>query len=128
MISRIFFTILLVSNIALGDQAQYLPKGTSTPFEGYLITVPEAQDLRKKVIEGASYQVQAESLQRSLDAQKQLTDSSEQKVKLYSDEADKLSKSLADARSTSDFTKFLYFATGIIATIGAGIALGKVAR
>lgn len=124
-----FFVALTIAvNPVLADEAQYLPKGTQAPFEGYLMTVPEAQKLRKLVIEGQTYQFQAESFQRSLEAQKKLTDISDSKTKLFSDDADKLSKQLQDARSTSDLTKFLYFGIGVAATVFAGWAVGQASK
>lgn len=123
-----FVILALISNPILADQAEYLPKGTAAPFEGYLLTPAEAQNLRRLVIEGQNYQVEASSYRKSFESQKQLMDLSEQKIKLYSENSDKLAKELQDARSTSDLTKALWFIGGLGAAILGGWAVGQASK
>jgi len=124
-----FFVLILIGNLAFGNEDSiYLPKGTVAPYSGILLSVPRAQETRRKVIEGESYQFQTESLQKSLTTQKQLTDLSEQKMQLYANQNDKLAKSLSEARSTSDLTKVFYFVGGAAAVILGGWAIGQIRK
>ena len=111
---------------AYGDEAQYLPKGSTTPFEGYLLTVPETQTIRKKIIEGESWKVQSESWERSFGAQEKLIETEQKKNTLYSEQNDKLAKQLADAQSTSSWERVLWVTLGVVGTLAA-VWVGKQA-
>ena len=124
-ILKIFLISLLIGNTALGLDAKYLPIGTPAPFEGYLLTVPKAKEIRQQLIEADDLKVLNTSLNKSLVLQKEITTLTEDKVKLVSDQNDKLAKSLMDERSVSSWERLIWFSLGII---GTGVAVWSIKK
>lgn len=124
-ISKISLTILLSNQIAFGLDAKYLPQGSPAPFEGYLLSVPKAKEVRAKLLEVESLQAINSSLTNSLQIQKDITTLTEDKVKILSDQNDRLAKSLMDERSVTNWERFFWFSMGIV---GAGIAVWSIKK
>ena len=124
-ISKISLTILLISQTAFGLDAKYLPQGTAAPFEGYLLTVPKAKQVRNKLLEVDTLQSINTSLTNSINIQKDITALTEDKVKILMEQNDRLAKSLMDERSVSNWERFFWFSMGIV---GAGIAVWSIKK
>lgn len=124
-ILKISLTALISSQIAFGLDAKYLPQGTPAPFEGYLLSVPKAKQIRSQLLEIELLQATNASLHNSLKIQKDITILTEDKVKILSEQNDKLAKSLMDERSVSNLERFFWFSMGVI---GAGIAVWSVKK
>lgn len=113
-------SLLILSNITFAEDSVKLNANQPAPFEGYLITHQKANELRLNTIERNNYKLLNESLQKSLEMQKQINDLNSEKVNMLTEQNDKLAITLEESRNTSDFTKALWFILGIAAT-GAAI-------
>lgn len=109
-------TILISSNICFADDAKYISAGQNAPYDGFLFTVPKTQELRKTVIEHKTYKLINESLEKSVTEQSNIITLERDKNKMLLEQNDKLAVELKDARDTSDRTKLLWFALGVIGT------------
>lgn len=108
--------ILLIPSILLAD-VQYLEKGKSAPYDGFLLPSDKANEMKVNTIERDSYKLLYESTTKSLNLQKQNFDYQEDKIKLYMDQNDSLAKNLYAERNVSDWTKVLWFGIGVAASI-----------
>lgn len=119
-ILKIFLTIAISSNLCFGQDAQYLPKGSTTEMSGFLFSVPRTQELRKTELEHHTYKLLNESLEKSLSEQNLIITQEREKEKILLDRNDVLARDLKDARDTSDKVKILWFALGVV---GTGLAI-----
>jgi hypothetical protein len=101
--------LLLISNLALADDAKYLRQNDLAPFSGYLISPEKAEKIRlmdidlntsRKIVEG-------------LNEENQILDL---RLKAAKDHIDFQAKELVEARDQGFFTKTGYFLLGAIIT------------
>jgi len=126
-----FSTVILIAltcNSAFGESAVYLSKGSPSPFDGMLFTIPKAQELRQNEIELKTYKLLNESLKKSLSEQENIILNEKQKNTLLVERNDELAKDLKDARQTSDFTKAMWFILGMAAVGLGGFAVLKISN
>lgn len=121
-------TILISANLALGLDAQYVTKGTPAPQDGYFLTVPKAQDLRRRLVQDENLKLINQSLYESIELYKSQVKLSEERVKVAVERNDELSKNLIAERSTSTWERIVWFSLGVIATSAAVWAGTKVSR
>lgn len=121
---KIWKIFLIISNLiffiarpCLAGDVTYIELGTKAPYSGYLFTPEKTQETRQKLIDGDTYKSLNESLQKSLDFNKQNLQLIEEKNTLLSNQNDNLAKRLYDERQMSDWTKAFWFGAGVIASI-----------
>ena len=106
----------------------FLPKGSTTQYDGFLFDVPRAQELRKIELEHKTYQLLNDSLTTTVNEQNNIISQNGEKVKLLTDQNDKLAKELMDSRQSSEFTKILWFGLGVIITGAAFYGASKITQ
>ena len=124
-ISKIFLITILISQTALGIEAKYLPQGTPTPYEGYLLTPSKTKEIRQQLIDAETLKLINTSLTTTLQRQKDITALTEDKVKIVSEQNDKLAKALISERSVNNWERLLWFSLGVV---GAGFAVWAVKK
>lgn len=121
--------VSLISNLAFADSSvSFIKKGDVATYDGYLFTIPKAEELRNITIERNSFKLLNESLNKSVELQDNLIKLDEQKVNKLLEQNDKLAVSLNDARTTSEWTKLLWFFTGIAVTGVAFYGVNRLAK
>lgn len=119
MINKLLI-LLLISNSFADEEVVYLEKGKQSPYTGYLFTPEKADSIRKQLIEGDTYKLLNQSLEKSLELEHKTVDLSNLKITNLSEQNDKLAKSLYEERSMSNWERIGFFALGVI---GTGLAV-----
>lgn len=120
-------TIILLFNfiatISYADDSIFLPKGSVTPFEGFLIPQTKVQELYNNTLERDTFKSLNDSLKTSLSLEQSNSSIKDQKIKLLLDQNDQLAKTAYNARELSNWEKVGFFLGGIIVT---GLAIKGV--
>jgi hypothetical protein len=116
---------MLFSSV-LGGSPSYadpvdLNKGQPAPFTGILFTPEDDKKLRDMYIEKEALEKKFTYIQED---NKLLLD----KSKLWQDQSEVLSKRLVEAQNDSFWKKSMFFALGVIATVGAAYAVKGATR
>lgn len=119
--------ICLTVNNCLADVV-YLRQNQPAPFTGYLFNEEDAQNARGAILDRDRYRLLADSLQNTINLQKENISLEEKRVELYKSKMDEVSKSLYEAKSVNNFERTLWFVLGIAATCAAGIAIKQVSK
>ena len=114
--SLISLMILLVSHNSFAQDAVELHLGDAAPYPGILFSIPKAQEIRQNEIQLKAYKLINDSLETTAAELEKIKETEDQKVNILLTQNDSLAKDLADARSTSEFTKILWFSLGVVAT------------
>lgn len=118
---RNFLIAILISNLVYAEEpVVFLEKGAEAPYAGFLFTEEKARELRVINLERDHYKLTTESLQKSLELQKVLSASTENKVAILLEQNDRLAGRLYDAKSMSDWERIFWFGLGIV---GMGFGL-----
>lgn len=120
MLSKTFLIALLSLNLALGtvckaEEGAYLPKGSAAPYEGFIFSVDQSQEIRKTKIERDYYKLTNESLVKSLNLDKDIIAQVQGQTKMALDQNDVISRSLRDERSMTNWERIAW--TGVGAAI-----------
>lgn len=119
--------ILLTSNCFAQD-ATHLNKNDPAPYEGIIFTIPRSQELRVMEIEHKEYKLLNDSLQRSQAQYEDILKLDTDKVNIVSQQNDNLAKSLEASRTSSEWTKILWFGLGVFATSAAIYGASKFTK
>lgn len=98
------------------EQAEYLPKDTKAPYEGILLPIEKAAELRKGLIELQTLKVINESYKKSIQLYQESIQLNDQKYNTLLNETNNLSMALSDARKSNDLQKILWFGLGVLAS------------
>jgi len=111
--------LILISNICFADDSVFLNKGQPATFDGFLLPPDKVKELQNNTLERDTYKQINDSLNRSIDLYKSNTSIKDQEIQVLMNQNDNLAKSLNDSRTTSDWTKALYFLGGIVISVVA---------
>jgi len=118
--SKIFFVIVINLNLlcipCYAEDVIFLPKGSTTQYDGYLFTPEKALKTRKELIELDYIKLENDSQKKSLDLFKLNDQYSKDKIQLLLDQNDKLAKSLYEARELTNWEKVGLFTLGVAVT------------
>jgi len=116
---RIFLTTtiaLTISNLAFAQNVIELNKGSPAPYNGYLFTPAETLKLKNTSQERDGFKLLNDSLTSSLNTSTEMVTELKTENNDLLTHNNQLSTDLQSARSTSEFTKVVWFALGIFAT------------
>jgi hypothetical protein len=123
---------LLISSIVASNtcsvfaaDATPIKSGQPAPYDGLLLTPEKAQEVKNTYVERDGYKLLNDSLQKSLDLSGGAFNLSEQKVNILLEQNNKLAVNLNEARTTSNFEKFMWFGLGVL---GASLAVYGVKK
>lgn len=119
---------ILLSNICYADDVIFLEKNKPVPYDGYLFTPEKTKDTRIKLLERNTFEGLNESLTKTNTFLQENSSLKDQQIKIVMDRNDQLSKSLMEAKSTSNLERILYFALGIIVAGGAVYGAKKITQ
>lgn len=113
--------ILLVFLMTIGasqaaDEAVFLPKDTKSPYDGILLPVDKANQVRKDLIELNTLRAINESYQKSIQLYEQSIQLNDKKNNILLDQNEKLSTELVKARSSTELQKVIWFTLGVLAS------------
>lgn len=111
-----FLMIGLTISNAFAQEVIMIKKDERAPFEGVLFPIDQAKKTRLELIECDIKKELNASYERTIKLYKENESYQDNKVNILLKQNDELSKSLVEAKSTSDFQKILWFGLGIIAT------------
>jgi len=101
--------LILLSSQAWGGEAVFLPSGSVTKYDGYLIT----QDIADKAREN---KIDLDAKTRILKLMQDENVILEQRLTNTQTEMDRLSKAVVEERNSNGINKFTYFLLGAAAT------------
>lgn len=113
---KLLVLLLLIPSLLLAD-VQFIEKGKTAPYDGFLLPPDKANEMKVNTIERDSYKLLYESTTKSLNLQKENSDYQEEKIKLYMVQNDNLAKNLYSERNVSDWTKVAWFGIGVLASV-----------
>lgn len=108
---------MIVSNNVFAEDTIILNKGQPAPFTGLLLTEDKANEVYNDI---KKYKLLNESLERSIILHKQNEELYDKRHNILLEQNDKLSETLVQARSTSNWEKVLWFGLGFL-SVGLGI-------
>jgi hypothetical protein len=115
--------MILTSLVTKAEDAVWLDKGQSAPYQGYLLPEDKLVELRNNTLERDSLKGQNDSLNLSLKLQDDIIGKKDQQLKLYSDQNDKLAQTAYRAENMSNLEKLGFIGLGILLT---GLAISGV--
>lgn len=118
-INLIISSTLLLNSLCFAQDSVLLHQNDKAPYDGILLTQDKAQDVKNKLLEGDSYKLLNDSLNKSLNLQADIITKDDNKINLCMDQNDKLAKSLQSSTTMSDWEKVGYFLVGVFATAAA---------
>jgi hypothetical protein len=123
----LIFTLL--GNLCYADtNVTFLPKGSTTPYDGYLFTPDAATTAYKAEQQLPQYKLLNESLTTSLTLEQNNTKQETDEKQICMTDNQNLRTSLEKTKETSTLEKILYIGIGIVVT-GLAVDLGsKVTR
>lgn len=124
--NKLITFILLFSFTLYAGDVTHIEKNTPAPYTGYLFTPEKTNEVKNVVVERDGLLKLNESLTKSLQLQSDVADLNQKKVTILLEQQDKLSKSLYDERSVSNWTQFGWFALGVLATSAAIYGVSQI--
>lgn len=115
-ITKIVLSLIFLSNIVLADDSAFLSKGQAAPWDGILLSPDRAQLARQAEMENKGYKLLNDSLNKSLDLEKAISEDKDKKIDIISKQNDNLSTQLEKSRDTNQWEHILWFGLGVLAT------------
>lgn len=118
----LIFSIIASLNIAVPsyavdtEDAVYILKHDPAPYDGVLLPLKKAEQVRRELIEADALKAINESYVKSILLYKQTLQLSDQKYNTLLDQNDKLALALTESRKSNDLQKILWFGLGVLAT------------
>jgi hypothetical protein len=122
---------LLIFSISLTLNAQesvYLKRGSSAPFDGFLLPPAKVEELKNATLERDSYKLLNISYEKSLQYQNGIQSALEQQTKLLGEDNTRLATSLRDERSMTTLERIGWFALGVFGTGLAAYGISKATK
>lgn len=116
LISLIIVSNFTVQVASAEDGAVSIRKGDLAPFAGVLLTNDKANELNNGLNERDQYKLLNESYTKTIKLYRDNEELYQSKVNLLLTQNDSLSKSLYDARETTAWERFGWFALGVVGT------------
>jgi len=124
MITSLSFSNAFANN----EAAEYIQKDTKAPYDGILLPIEKAVELRKNIIELQTLKAINESYKRSIQMYEENIQLGDQKYNVLLKETNNLSSALSDARKSNDLQKMLWFGLGVLASGFAFYGAKKVTQ
>jgi len=129
---KLFLTSLLIFaftiQCALANQSVELDKGQLAPFPGTLLDKETANKVKNELIEKDALVKTNESLNRSIKLYKDNQDILGDQKDMLIKQNIELTKTLNDARDTSDWVKVGYFVLGVVVTGAAAYGASRLVK
>lgn len=123
----LIFSLIANNSYAATDVVE-LQQNEMAPFHGLLFTPEKANAMKAHLLDGDLYKQLSDSQQHSIDLLKQNMDLSEKKVSMLLEQNDKLSETLKSAQGMNNLERIGLVVLGVVMTVGAGLAVRKVAQ
>jgi hypothetical protein len=98
------------------DNAVFILKDDLAPYDGVLLPLKQAEQVRRDLIEVKTLRAINESYAKSIQMYQQTIQLSDQKYNTLLNQNDKLALSLVESRKSSDLQKMIWFGLGVLAT------------
>jgi hypothetical protein len=132
MVKNLVMTVLILSSIfsksVKAEDVISLEKDQKAPFSGVLFSPEKANEVKRKILERDLYKELSESQDRTISLYKSNSELADKKLDLLTTQNDKLAVALKDAQGMNTLERVALFALGVLATVGAGIAITRLAR
>lgn len=128
MMKKISLIILLFFsfNVLADTDPYYASKGFALPQDSWVFSPGKAKEVRNKLIDLETNLKLNESLSKSIELYKANEQIQQNKVNLLLEQNDKIVQRLNDSQSMNNIERIGLFLLGIIATVGAGYAIGQI--
>lgn len=123
MTRLILIICLITSGTVRAEDTVLIEKEQKAPFAGILFSLPKANEIRGQLLERDLYKELSDSQQKTIQLYKSNNELSESKVNMLLEQNDKLSASLRSSQSLNTWECVGLFTLGILATVGAGLAI-----
>lgn len=124
---RYFLLLFLISYNCIA-QVQYVKKGDTVPYTGFLFTEEAERANRKSLLDLDIYKEIDESNKRMLDLRVQENKILTEQYQLWKGQSESLSKQLVSARNDTFWKSLVYFGLGCIVTTGLAFAVNKATK
>jgi hypothetical protein len=125
-------SLILISSIfihpAFADQAIDLKQGQIAPYDGILLDKEKANKVKNELIEKDGLKQDNTSLNKQLIYYKSNEDMLNQKSDMLLKQNLEMTKSLNEARSTSNWEKIGFFVLGVVVTGAAAYGVSRITR
>lgn len=101
---------------ATDEAAEYIQKDAKAPYDGILLPIEKAVELRKNVIELQTLRAINESYKKSIQLYQESVQLNDQKYNVLLNETNNLSLALSDARKSNDLQRVIWFGLGVLAS------------
>lgn len=129
VIKKILITFLLFSQVVYADgPVQYLDKLTPAPYAGYLFTPEKEKEVRFKLVERDYYETLTTSLTSINSKQEALLKLQDDRINLYTQQVDNLSKRLAESKDSNFWSNAGFFILGALVTTGIAFSVTRATR
>lgn len=125
--SLLIVTMILSQNVK-ADTSQVITKGSPAPYNGLILDEEKANKVHGQLLERDLYQELSDSQQKTINLYKSNQTLEDTQIKTLTDQNDKLSEAVKSAQGMSEFEKIGLFALGVVATIGAGLAVQHLSK
>ena len=119
---------MTLSQNVKADTSVILKKSDLAPFAGVLMDEEKASKIHTQLLERDLYQELSDSQQKTINLYKSNQTLEDAQIKTLIDQNDKLSQAVQSAQGMSEFEKIGLFALGVVATIGAGLAVQHLSK
>jgi len=114
---KVILILSLISSYSFAQDAVFLNKTQTAPFEGFLLPQTKLQELHNNTLERDAFQKENESLNKSLNLQQSNLGLKDNQIDILLKQNDNLAKTLSTERTLNNWEKVGYFLGGIV-TIG----------
>ncbi len=127
ILSLLMMTMILSQNVR-ADKSIEIPAAELTPFASILMDKEKADKVHIQLLERDLYEELSDSQQKTINLYKSNQSLEDEQIKTLTSQNDKLSESLKSAQGMNNLERFGIFALGVIATIGAGLAIQHISK
>lgn len=139
ILKKLLISLIITSNVYAGDgliwiypdtkdEVVSLHKNDKSPYDGVLFPLDKAKELQTAVLERDNYKLLNESLQKSLDLDKDTEKVLNQKVELITQQNNNLSETLYKTRETTAWDHFWWFLLGVVSTTAAVYGASRLGK
>jgi hypothetical protein len=119
---------MILSQNVRADKSIEIPAAELTPFASILMDKEKADKVHIQLLERDLYEELSDSQQKTINLYKSNQSLEDEQIKTLTSQNDKLSESLKSAQGMNNLERFGIFALGVIATIGAGLAIQHISK
>jgi hypothetical protein len=114
--SIIVSSIIILNNVAYGNEVVFLEETKPAPYSGILFPVEKANELRKMAIELDTLRVLKDSYEKSNKLYEESISLKDNKYNLLLEQNTRLLKLTNENSQSEDLQKIIWFALGVVAT------------